>query len=466
MADNELWGDDPGWVRENILPLEFQGSLDKGRSPGGEIRLAVPGVIRNAVNDLYYTFTEPAKVLTGADTNPDPWRMASTLATGGMSLPTLPENALGMFAGVGARTADKAALGKALTMEGRNRSPEEILQATGWFRGPDRKWRFEIPDTNVGWKGPTQTQYEGNGYQKTWTKLRSNDEPKRLEDVLHHPEFFKAYPDLANTQIARLSDQEIQQGTRGAFSPGQNGLPAKIELMNAPVDDITSYLLHESQHGIQNIENFARGGNQEEFMPADYSAMVDSHNREAQFFEDMMLVHGINPAKAISAASKSMIGTPLSEDETEAFNQLSKYSGLHRDVMDHLANGINLASMPVRAHQQYRDLAGEVEARAVQERHALGDFTTPVWKMPGYTPTEKQLVLYNRNPASLIPVVHNPFEHSLEPVSHNPFETETPVKQESFKGWHGTPHTFEPVEHNPFGEFSDDGRNGERLEEP
>lgn len=37
-------------------------------------------------------------------------------------------------------------LQKAESMEGEMASSEEIWKGAGWMRGPDHKWRFEIPD--------------------------------------------------------------------------------------------------------------------------------------------------------------------------------------------------------------------------------------------------------------------------------------------------------------------------------
>lgn len=45
-----------------------------------------------------------------------------------------------------ANTAPKDKLQIAASMEENGKSPEEICKATGWMRGPDHKWRFEIPD--------------------------------------------------------------------------------------------------------------------------------------------------------------------------------------------------------------------------------------------------------------------------------------------------------------------------------
>lgn len=50
------------------------------------------------------------------------------------------------MAGERANTAMISRLQKAESMEREAASSEEICKETGWMRGPDHKWRFEIPD--------------------------------------------------------------------------------------------------------------------------------------------------------------------------------------------------------------------------------------------------------------------------------------------------------------------------------
>ena len=51
------------------------------------------------------------------------------------------------MAGERANTAMISRLQKAESMDGEAASSEEIWKETGGVRGPDHKWRFEIPDS-------------------------------------------------------------------------------------------------------------------------------------------------------------------------------------------------------------------------------------------------------------------------------------------------------------------------------
>ena len=52
-----------------------------------------------------------------------------------------------IFAGEGAQTADMQALAKAQQLEKTGTPERAIWSDTGWFRGADKKWRFEIDDS-------------------------------------------------------------------------------------------------------------------------------------------------------------------------------------------------------------------------------------------------------------------------------------------------------------------------------
>jgi hypothetical protein len=73
-----------------------------------------------------------------------------------------------------------------------------------------------------------------------------------------------------------------------------------------------------------------------------------------------------------------------------------------------------------RADASYNRLAGEVEARAVEEQLERQDWTTPIWQHDAYIPFQHQIV---RMPGRggqeasfrLTPVDHNPFEEGSSP---------------------------------------------------
>jgi|GEM_PF-380923 len=89
------------------------------------------------------------------------------------------------FAGIFAKNADNFKLDTAKKMEKSGEAtPEEIRRKTGWYRGYDRLWRFEIDDSKMKIKE---------------TNIVGGD--TKLGDVLEHPDLFAAYPQLKDITV-------------------------------------------------------------------------------------------------------------------------------------------------------------------------------------------------------------------------------------------------------------------------
>ncbi|UOF81783.1 hypothetical protein [Caudoviricetes sp.] len=170
---------------------------------------------------------------------------AGMAMTGGFALGSRPRNSVGMFAGRFADTADHPALAKAEQMQAAGAPREQIWNDTGWFRGMDDKWRFEIGDETLS------------------TPVGHN--------VLRHTNLESAYPRMR--LAAPKEDQPAggpgdnilssiydgQQG--GTYNPKYNVLTAF-----GPTDAIRrSVAAHELQHAVQSIEGFAKGGSVGDF---------------------------------------------------------------------------------------------------------------------------------------------------------------------------------------------------------
>ena len=224
------------------------------------------------------------------------------------------------FAGVNAKTADKVALARAQNMEAEGAGRDAIWDETGWFKGVDGKWRFEIDDS---------------GAKLTGAKKGP------LGAVIDHPELYNAYPDLSSVQT--------QIGGRGgAYIPSSK---YNDEMIQAGAEDPRSIMLHEAGgHGVQNREGFARGGNPENVLSKD----LDAINQR------MSAIVRENDALKQKRLSSN---TPWVEDAAIAKNER-----LYEDLMDQRSNDFS----PQNEYKAYKRLAGETEARNVQTRR---DFT-------------------------------------------------------------------------------------------
>ena len=194
--------------------------------------------------------------------------------------------------GLKAETADKSALEKAMELEKDGTNSEKIRKETGWFKGYDGKWRFEIDDSELEFKtdikknraaaielakmkvksaeleekivNNTATKAEENEYYNLDEKMIEYRKGVKLSDVINHPKLFEAYPQLKNVDVY----YEISSVNRGVYS--SNGNVIMLNPMHT-IDEQKEAIIHEIQHAIQEIENFANGSNLEYWKNLGYS---------------------------------------------------------------------------------------------------------------------------------------------------------------------------------------------------
>lgn len=228
----------------------------------------------------------------------------------------------------GAAAADKAEertfrmdnLSVARKMEEEKKDAKAIKMATGWERGADGKWRYEMPDAKI-----KDTMDVGGGHI---VKRYEDDmlwNGGKLSDVIDAPELFKAYPHLKDVRIetdAIMNDM-----------PSNGEYNAKTNTITIHADELkymNSILNHEIQHAIQSIEGFDRGGSPR-------------------------LVRG-EIKKRLAEVTKQIRQLRAEGKEDEAKAIVEKNRGLYNAYQ---AND---------DYNSYKSLAGEVEARNVQER--------------------------------------------------------------------------------------------------
>lgn len=228
----------------------------------------------------------------------------------------------------GAAAADKAEertfrmdnLSVARKMEEKKKDAKAIKMATGWERGADGKWRYEMPDAKI-----KDTMDVGGGHI---VKRYEDDmlwNGGKLFDVIDAPELFKAYPQLKGVRIdtdAIMNDM-----------PSHGEYDSKTNTITIHADELkymNDILNHEIQHAIQGIEGFAKGG----------SPRLVRGEVKKRFDEVTKQI------KQLRAEGK--------EDEAKAL--IEKNRGLYN------------AYTKNDDFNSYKSLAGEVEARNVQER--------------------------------------------------------------------------------------------------
>ena len=308
-----------------------------------------------------------------------------------------------MFAGEkGAARADREEealtrqnnLDVAQKMEAAKKEAKAIKLATGWERGADGKWRYEIPDGIYHPKGDTELKkalakqpwreelnglsdriLDGEGLSKEeaerFNELAEKEatfkadylkkEKPHLADWLENDELFKAYPELKRVGIVFTDNMPKEQA--GYYDSKSN----TITVNTNSSEDTASIIAHEVQHAIQRYEGFATGGNLKAAM--EYL----SGNKRADVKIKQQLAYKLSQEKGLGLSEEevnSLIGhleyEDISDDELQ--KQIDALCQKHNITEDQLEDIYPMDSV---WHEAYNRISGEAEARNVQKRMGM-----------------------------------------------------------------------------------------------
>ncbi len=259
-------------------------------------------------------------------------------------------------------------LSVARDMETAGKDAKAIKLATGWERGADSKWRYEIDDS------------------------RSTFSPKEnaiLSEVLDYPELFDAYPDLKNVRV--MVTDKLGDGNLGGYSHNDN-----IIVISERSRDKRTVLMHEIQHVVQRIEGFAKGGGRSAF-ESDFIRKIRSPRERAAIALSMLWDKVENSPEYKKAQSiRELFNKAETEEEWSAlekeFPEVTDPSDIYKETREYkefkkardeyeknfgddpsIWLDINRSNAELAKYKfrQYQKLAGETEARNVQSRLAM-----------------------------------------------------------------------------------------------
>lgn len=169
--------------------------------------------------------------------------------------------------------------------------------------------------------------------------------PLNLKGAIKHKQLFKMYPDLKDVHVTEHTEKDMS----GYYSPtgyygGEPKISLNLEKISNNNEDIKSTLLHEIQHAIQNKEGFAQGGSSKEFTVGYLNQLKDISDQ-------------------ISAINENLKYTKDDVKYNELLNLRSELAQEYQRL--HGESGIGPYE---KGHKDYKNLAGEVEARDTQAR--------------------------------------------------------------------------------------------------
>ena len=320
-------------------------------------------------------------------------------------------------------------LGVAREMEADKKDAKAIKMATGWERGADGKWRYEIPDmkefdrngnllyrknhpdyaryielldkedANLFEDGEALTVEERAEFETLSKKYESDkfggeklDNNHRLEAYVDAPELFKAYPELKNVGLRfedtggnEIASYHLISSVFDFDGEDFGDIVVNTGKVSAytPTKELKSCILHEMQHAIQWIEGFARGGNpksmQKRFEAAKEEWRARAWADALRDKADEMGEHYNQVAveKALIEEYKEMgmdndEWMPNKEIRMKGFNYFARgYSDRSKDSDIKNFRLAESTRADFNPYVEYTKLGGEVESRNVEARMGM-----------------------------------------------------------------------------------------------
>ncbi len=162
------------------------------------------------------------------------------------------------------------ALDIAVKMEKAGKPDLAIRMATGWERGADGKWRYEIGDGSFNFS--SMQSVSKMLAPERLTAPEGAYRSGKLSDVLVNKELYDAYPELGNMRVYTKTLPPNHYGSHCTVRNARSGkVVGEYIILNSRyakkgvdqfhLDETFRTLLHEVQHAIQGIEGFTPGSN-------------------------------------------------------------------------------------------------------------------------------------------------------------------------------------------------------------
>ena len=308
------------------------------------------------------------------------------------------------YAGRDAGNADLEALHEAERYEMQNVDAETIRQKTGWFRGADGKWRWEIDDsgaeTDTKWgflRNPDAKRYN-ELFEKAYlydtataedlNELQILDKnlkgvrksPLYLDEIVKHDKLFEAYPALRDVKVRF----EANTGNaEGAYHDGFNEIVLRAGLKLEP-EKLKDTLIHEIQHAIQSTEGFSGGSSPEYWARRDYESGDMIETRLQKKKNSILRALGkdeVNKYARYTELERELGKLFLADENSEDGKRYNKLEAEQDAIYEELYPNEWFKSLldidrkmenPSEVYTDlYRNTAGEIEARDAAARRGL-----------------------------------------------------------------------------------------------
>lgn len=294
------------------------------------------------------------------------------------------------YAGREALTADTDARYKAIQMEIEGKSEKEIFIETGWFRGADKKWRFEIDDSEAKIYYQGDALWQDDPLYKEYLQLQEDafwgedydekrhEELKRIfdthktvktvRDYLAHNKLFEAYPFIANLRVVI---KKLPAGAKGVYIAEHGTVELSEELFGEYTKSVLKRtLLHELQHVIQHYERFAAGASPDTWKDVDIKEKQYKYELAMKQKKEAFAGGTEEFKNLIRKLNRLQLDENFGEEYDRIENELyAKYEDRYNQYDNALFEArLYSDSESLSDFIKYQMTAGEIEARDVANR--------------------------------------------------------------------------------------------------
>ncbi|HAT76301.1 MAG TPA: hypothetical protein DCS19_05530, partial [Flavobacterium sp.] len=236
-------------------------------------------------------------------------------------------------------------------------TPAEIRLATGWEKGVDGLWRYEVPDVKL---KPTEESI-------TNAEKLHNGKSIDLVNFVDGKELFRAYPALRWVKVKFDKSMSFAGSYNKLKGDGAFG-EIRINPNNHSNDNyLLSTLIHEIQHAIQEIEGFAKGGSLN-------SVALESHLSKNGFKTVAELNSAVDDLQkrykqVYNEWYNKAFGKRYKGQKAETSLLLKNWNELEKQIKDLKETEYDTREV----YETYKRLSGEVESRNAETRINLTD---------------------------------------------------------------------------------------------
>ena len=261
---------------------------------------------------------------------------------------------------------------RAIMLEDDGFDPEQIYHQTGWERGADKVWRYELEPIKLSDKGLKELIVDDEIVNiADLIVQRAYNEPRTVENET----VMDYYPDLQNVDVLIGP-----YGSSTLYDPVNKIIQISKNVVDAGTNEVYLAIVHEVQHAIQHIDELNFGAN-----PDESKSLL---NQTIEGLKDLRKTAWVK-SKELKEKLEDLYGKSLDDFAKEPSSELSNfenYSSIARyneyktyiqlvessesqlQNLERLLRRMNDKEYPLDDTSIYELFAGEEEARNAEKR--------------------------------------------------------------------------------------------------